>query len=330
VKFRLSLCLIALILWPAPGATHESRPAYLQIDETQPGQYEVLWKRPARGDLALGLAPVWPSTCRDLAPESAQAMPGALVERRLIDCGESRLVGRRIEIDGLVSTLTDVLVRIEFLDGSVQTGVVKPASPWMDIAGPRPFMAAAGGYFAMGIEHILLGIDHLLFVLGLVLIVRGAGLLVKTITAFTVAHSITLALATLGLVQVPQAPVEAVIALSIVFLASELARRDRGESGLTARYPWLVALSFGLLHGFGFAGALAEVGLPPADIPLALLTFNIGVEAGQLLFVASVLALLWGGRRIVALPPRWLQATPAYAIGSLAAFWLVERVVAFG
>ena len=330
MKICLSLCLVALLLWPVPSAAHESRPAYLQVHETQPGQYEVLWKRPALGDLTLALAPIWPSDCRDLAPRSAQVVPGALVERKLIDCGEPGLVGGRIEIDGLVNTLTDVLVRLEFIDGTVQTDIVKPASPWMDVRGPRSFMAVAAGYLVMGVEHILLGIDHLLFVLGLVLIVRGIGALVKTITAFTVAHSVTLALATLGFVYVPQAPVEAVIALSIVFLASELARRHRGEFGLTARYPWLVAFTFGLLHGFGFAGALAEVGLPPADIPLALLTFNIGVEAGQLLFVAGVLGLLWIGRRIVASPPQWLQATPAYAIGSLAAFWLIERVAAFG
>ncbi|MGE5945338.1 MAG: HupE/UreJ family protein, partial [Betaproteobacteria bacterium] len=169
-----------------------------------------------------------------------------------------------------------------------------------------------------------------LFVLGLVLIVRGAGLLVKTITAFTVAHSITMAMATLGFVHVPQAPVEAVIALSILFLASELARQHRGQSGLTARCPWLIAFSFGLLHGFGFAGALAEVGLPETDIPLALLMFNLGVEAGQLLFVASVLALTWFTARMVGSVPRWLEDAPAYAIGSLAAFWLFERVAAFG
>ena len=182
----------------------------------------------------------------------------------------------------------------------------------------------------MGVKHILLGIDHLLFVLGLVLIVRSTPRLVKTITAFTLSHSITLALATLGFVHVPQAPVEAVIALSILFLASELARRNRGESGLTARRPWLVAFSFGLLHGFGFAGALSEVGLPETDIPLALLLFNLGVEAGQLLFVAAVLALLWCGRRLATSAPRWLQDAPAYAVGSLAAFWLIERVAAFG
>jgi hydrogenase/urease accessory protein HupE len=330
VTIRLSLVLAALLLWSAPGVAHESRPAYLQIDETQPGRYEVLWKRPQRGDLTLGLSVAWPDSCRDAAPETTQTVSGALIERRLIDCGGNGLLGQRIAIDGLSGTLTDALVRIAFRDGRVQTNLLKPASAWMEVRGPRPTLAVAGEYLVMGVEHILLGIDHLLFVLGLVLIVRSMGLLVKTITAFTIAHSITLALATLGFVHVPEAPVEAVIALSIVFLASELARRQRGEVGFTARSPWIVAFSFGLLHGFGFAGALAEVGLPETDIPLALLAFNIGVEAGQLLFVAAVLALLWQGRRILASPPRWLQDAPAYAIGSLAAFWLIERIAAFG
>jgi len=327
---RICLALTALLLWAAPSAAHESRPAYLDIRELQPGQYEVLWKRPMRGDLVLGLSVGWPAACAELAPGTGRAVPGALVERRLIGCGAEGLVGGRIAIEGLAGTRTDALVRIAFGDGTVQTSLVKPSAPWVDVAGPRPATAVAGEYFVLGVEHILLGLDHLLFVLGLTLIVRGAALLVKTITAFTVAHSLTLGAATLGFVAVPQAPVEAMIALSILFLASELARQRRGEPGLTARHPWIVAFAFGLLHGFGFAGALAEVGLPPADIPLALLTFNLGVEAGQLAFVAAVAALLWAGQRVITAPPRWLGAMPAYAIGSLAAFWLIERVAGFG
>jgi hydrogenase/urease accessory protein HupE len=331
VRCRFLLVLAAWLLCGLPAVAHESRPALLQVTETQPGRYEVLWKRPQRGDLTLGLQVAWPAECRDVAPSSAQIVAGAMLERRLVECDETGLVGRQIGIAGLDGTSTDALVRFEFLDGRVQTNLLKPTSPWLDVRGPRPASAVAADYLVMGIEHIPLGIDHLLFVLGLVLVVQSAKLLVQTITAFTLAHSITLAVATLGFVHVPQAPVEAVIALSILFLASELARRRRGESGLTARYPWLVAFSFGLLHGFGFAGALAAVGLPETDIPLALLVFNLGVEAGQLLFVAGVLALLWLGRWvIVSPPPRWLQDAPAYAIGSLAAFWLIQRVVAFG
>jgi hydrogenase/urease accessory protein HupE len=334
VTYRFCLLIAALLLvsspWATPAAAHESRPAYLDIREMHPGRYEVLWKRPMKGDLAFGLSVHWPASCRDAAPGTARAVPGAVVERRLIDCGAGTLFGQRLAIDGLARTRTDVLVRVESLDGGVQTNLLKPATPSMVIEGPRPALAVSTDYLVLGVEHILLGIDHLLFVLGLTLIVRGATLLVTTITAFTVAHSMTLALATLGYVNIPQAPVEAVIALSILFLASELARQSQGEAGLTTRAPWLVAFAFGLLHGFGFAGALADVGLPQSDIPLALLTFNLGVEVGQLLFVAGVLGLLRIGRRLTAAPPRWLRTMPAYAIGSLASFWLIERVTAFG
>lgn len=330
MRLPVTFVLAALALWTAPAAAHESRPAYLQMEETQPGRYDVVWKRPQRGDLTLALEVVWPAGCHDMTRPAAQALTGALVERRLVQCTGSGLAGGRIAIDGLVNTSTDALIRIQFLDGRVQTSLVKPAAPWVDVLGPRALLAVATDYFILGIEHILLGIDHLLFVLGLVLIVRGVGALVKTVTAFTIAHSITLALAALSVVRVPPAPVEAVIALSILFLASELARQHHGRPGLTARFPWLIAFSFGLLHGFGFAGALAEIGLPQTDIPLALFMFNIGVEAGQLLFVAAVLALIWLGRRAIVASPRWLRDSPAYAIGSLAALWLFERVASFG
>lgn len=327
MKRPLCLALLALLLWVGPAVAHESRPAYLEIRELPSQQYAVLWKRPALGERILGLAVRWPEPCRDQAGSEAQSVPGARIERRLLGC-DGGLVGRRVIIDGLQGTLTDVLVRIEFRDGTVQTNLLKPGEPWVDVAGPRPALGVARDYLALGIEHILLGIDHLLFVLGLVLIVRGAALLVKTITAFTVAHSITLGLATLGVVAVPPAAIEAVIALSILFLASELVRQAAGQEGLTARHPWLVAFAFGLLHGFGFAGALAEVGLPQSDIPLALLAFNLGVEAGQLLFVAAVMALLWLAARLVAPAPAWLRQAPAYAVGSLAAFWFIERTTA--
>src|SRR6185436_2163723 len=184
-------------------------------------------------------------------------------------------------------------------------------------------------YLTLGVEHILLGIDHLLFVLALLLIVKGVRRLVATVTAFTVAHSITLGAATLGFVHVPSAPVEAVIALSILFLASELARRRAGGSAdLTERFPWVVAFSFGLLHGFGFAGALSEVGIPQQAVPLALLFFNVGVEIGQLLFIAAVFGFGWLVRlSAVRVPAIWPRAV-AYGVGSAAAFWVVERTIA--
>jgi hypothetical protein len=274
--------------------------------------------------MRLSLHPRVPAGCAAASEPMSFQANDAFVERMSIAC-RGGLVGRTIAIEGLAATMTDVLVRSIRTDGSVQVGRLTPSAPnFVPAASARPF-EVAGTYTLLGVEHILRGIDHLLFVLALVLLVGDKWLpLVKTITAFTIAHSITLAAATLGWMHVAQAPVEAVIALSIVFLASELARRGRSEPSLTERHPWLVAFAFGLLHGFGFAGALREVGLPESDVPLALLTFNLGVEAGQLAFVAAVLLVLKFGRRL-SVPP-WMHAVPAYAIGTIAMAWLLERV----
>lgn len=312
--------------WCLPVAAHEVRPAYLQLNETRPGQFSVLWKVPARGDRVLSLQALLPNICQTLTSPTPMLLSGTQLTRWKVDCGSEGLDGASIRIDGLNATMIDTLVRIELLSGVVVSHILRPDSP-MFLVNTRGGVALAG-YVHLGIEHILLGIDHLLFVLGLLLIVRGKWQLVKTITAFTVAHSITLALATLNVVQVPQAPVEAVIALSIVFLATELAR-PKGESlDLTFRFPWIVAFVFGLLHGFGFAGALREVGLPQTDIPLALLLFNGGVEIGQLLFVGAFFALGWLIHRVVKTLPTWLPPATAYGIGSVSSYWLVERVAA--
>jgi hydrogenase/urease accessory protein HupE len=214
-------------------------------------------------------------------------------------------------------------------NGQTQTVILKPASSAFSVAGTQSGWQVFNAYMVLGIEHILFGIDHLLFVLGLLLLVRGVSLLVQTITAFTLAHSLTLAIAALGFVNVPQAPVEAVIALSILFLATELIKQRQGREGLAEKYPWLVALSFGLLHGFGFAGALAEVGLPQTAIPLALFSFNVGVEIGQLLFVAVALSVIWLLKRVRVAWPAWAEFVPAYGIGSMAAFWCIQRISAF-
>jgi hydrogenase/urease accessory protein HupE len=250
---------------------------------------------------------------------------GAEIKRWTISTGPGGLDGWEVTVHGLQATMTDVLVRIALSDGRVVSRLLRPDAPSF-VFGNESAGPAAGSYFVLGVEHILFGIDHLLFVLALVLIVRGVGSLVKTITAFTIAHSITLALATLGVVQVPSAPVEAVIALSIVFVAAEIVRSRRGQRGLTERAPWLVAGIFGLLHGFGFAGALAEVGLPPNDIPLALLFFNLGVEAGQLAFVGAVIVLGASVRRIRLPTPEWARLVPPYAIGGVAMFWVIQRL----
>lgn len=238
-----------------------------------------------------------------------------------------------LRVAGMETALTDVLVRFERADGSARTGRLTAAAPSFAFDPAPGGLDVAAAYFRLGVEHILLGIDHLLFVLALMILTRGAWRLVKTITAFTVAHSLTLALATLGVVRVPQAPVEATIALSILFVAAEIVRAREGAAGLTGRAPWIVAFVFGLLHGFGFAGALSQVGLPPRAIPLALLFFNLGVEAGQLLLIGAVLGLGAALRPMARRAPAWTRPSwaarvPAYAIGGIAAFWVIARVAA--
>jgi hydrogenase/urease accessory protein HupE len=243
------------------------------------------------------------------------------------------LAGGMIEIDGLRGTATDVLVRVERLDGATQLTRLTPSAPSFVVEVSPGWAEVVRSYLALGVEHIVGGIDHLLFVLALLIVTRGSWRLVKTVTAFTLAHSITLGLATLGVVRVPSAPVEALIALSIVFVAAEIVHAREGRPGLTENAPWVVAFTFGLLHGFGFAGALAQVGLPQGDIPLALFSFNVGVEVGQLLFIALVYVVVALARQVarrVALPqPRWAWRVVPYAIGSVSAFWLIQRVATF-
>jgi hydrogenase/urease accessory protein HupE len=225
--------------------------------------------------------------------------------------------------------MTDVLVRLERLDGATQVTRLTPSDPSFVVAAPAGAMGVARTYTVLGVEHILSGIDHLLFVLALLIITRGGWKMVKTVTAFTVSHSITLTLATLGYVHLPPPPVESIIALSIVFVAAEIIRSRAGKPGLTERAPWLVAFAFGLMHGLGFAGALSEVGLPDRHIPTALLFFSVGVEAGHFLFIGIVLSLIALVRQVKMPAPHWAKLVPPYAIGSLAMFWVIQRVVAF-
>ena len=307
----------------------DSQPAYLEIKESTSSRYSVLWRTPNLSGRRSPLALQFPPEVRNLTTPILRELPGSLVERRLIETDASGLMGKRIEISGLKMTSTEVLVRIEFDNGVTTTTLLKPAQPWMIVEGPRSAWQVAWDYTVLGVEHILSGFDHLLFVLALLLIVSGTRRLLMTITAFTIAHSITLAAATLGLVWLPGPPVEATIALSILFLASELVKVNRGQPSLTASYPWLVAFTFGLLHGLGFAGALADVGLPQHEIPLALLMFNVGVELGQILFVMVILVFVFFLQKLRSNWPVWSQQVPAYGIGTMAAFWFVERVSGF-
>jgi hydrogenase/urease accessory protein HupE len=297
--------------------------------QTSPETYDVLWKVPARGhNLRLGLYVELPAGCTNVTQRRGQFAAGSFTERWTVRRAGG-LNGGTIRIAGLATTMTDVLVRLERLDGSTQITRLTPSLPSFVVeAAPRPSQVAMT-YLKLGVEHILLGIDHLLFVLALLILVKGARRLIATVTAFTAAHSITLAVATLGYVHVPGPPVEAAIALSIVFVAAEIVHGLQGRPGLTARWPWVVAFTFGLLHGLGFAGALSEIGLPQKDIPLALLTFNVGVELGQLMFIAAVVLLGWAARRLLRSVPQWAPPTAAYGIGSMSAFWVIARVVAF-
>lgn len=330
-RLRSSLLGAVLLIVLLSGAwAHETRPAYLEINETAPGRYDVLWRTPVLSGMRLPVSVQFPEGTRNVTAPATRELPDSLLERRLIEL-PGGLAGARIEIVGLQATITDVLVRVQMRDGAYSTTLVHPSQPWLQIAAARGWVSIAGTYLRHGVDHILLGYDHLLFVFALILIVRQTRVLLWTITAFTLAHSITLALATLGLVHVPGPPVEATIALSILLLAGEIVRLQRGEASLTARWPWLVAFCFGLLHGLGFASALAGIGLPRSDIPLALAAFNIGVELGQLAFIAVVLGLFVLARRIrVAVSfERCARAAMPYAIGIIASFWFFERLANF-
>jgi len=260
--------------------------------------------------------------------EQANLLPGNLRRTYTLLIKEG-IENEQIHFQGQEKTLIDVLVSIKKSDGIQYSSMIKPSNPTYIIPIKPDRWSTIKTYLVLGFEHILLGIDHLLFVLALLLITVGFKKLIKTITAFTVAHSITLSLATLGVMGLPSAPVEAVIALSIVFLAVELYHYYKGKEGLTVRYPWVVAFTFGLLHGFGFAGALSDVGLPQTDIPAALLFFNVGVELGQIAFVLVVMAIIWMLMKLKKDWPKKVKLIPVYAIGSMASFWLIERIIAF-
>jgi HupE / UreJ protein len=360
----ISCSILLFLLFVSSAFAHEVRPAYLELRQTGPGTYAALWKVPGQGEnMRLGLYVELPAGCTNVTAPRASMANNAFTERWTVKRAGG-LTGGTIHIAGLTATMTDVLVRMERLDGTTQVTRLTPSAPSFVVEAAPRALAVARTYLALGVEHILLGIDHLLFVLGLLLIVgQRWGLLLKTITAFTLAHSITLALATLGFVHVPQAPVEAVIALSIMFVASEILRMPsagfngfnplQGLTGrsveasssatprrelkrtevrapsLTARAPWVVAFTFGLLHGFGFAGALSEVGLPQNSVPLALLFFNVGVEIGQLLFVAAAITFIAALGRVRITWPKWTEAIPPYAIGACAAFWTIQRTLFF-
>lgn len=322
---RLLALLFALLFLPLPAASHELRPAYLDLRETAAGTFAAVWKIPAMGDRRLGLSPRFPANCTPQGEAYRSIENNAYFERLTLTCN-GPLKGQSIGIDGLGATFTDALLRIAYEDGAIETARLTPEQPFTVIKGSQSPLEVGKTYFGLGVLHILEGFDHLLFVFALLLLAGNWRSIFKSVTAFTVAHSITLTGVTLGYLSLPQAPVEAIIALSVVFVAREIAVSRDGSQGLSSRMPWIMAFSFGLLHGFGFAGALKEVGLPQSDIPMALLSFNLGVEAGQLLFVA---ALLGASSLLTALFNVQLSrysTAAAYAVGAISMAWFLERM----
>ncbi len=318
------LIVSVAMLGAAVAYAHEARPGYLELRETGSDTYSFLWKRPSGGEVELQIAPVIPKDCTLFAPDGQQVAVGAVVVHGTLTC-PGGLAGKTIVIDGLEGTITDVLVRFHHADGRLESHLLRPVSPSVTFGGVTTLSDRALSYVRLGVQHILLGADHLLFVLGLLLIVSDRWMLIKTISAFTVAHSITLAIATLGYASAPLPPLNAAIALSILFLGPEIVRKWKGETSFTIRHPWVVAFAFGLLHGFGFASGLTAMGLPKAEIPLALLLFNVGVELGQLAFVLLILLLERSFRVLEIHWPRIVERLPGYAVGTLGAYWFIQR-----
>jgi hypothetical protein len=317
------VALLAALLAPAASA-HEVRPGYLELVEAGHGSVAVTWKLPVLDGRVLALEPRLPANCTVVGEPELFVDPTVRIERSRYDCAPGGLAAGTVAVEGLAYTLVDVLVRIERPEASPRTAMLRPESPSLTL-GEAPAAGGAGAYLSLGVEHILLGLDHLAFVLALLVLVSGRWMLLKTVTAFTAAHSITLALATFGILVLPPAPVELLIAASILLLAVEIAERERGRPGPVASRPWQVAFGFGLVHGLGFAGALSELGLPEEAVLPALLLFNVGVELGQLAFVAAVLgavALLRHQARLATIAPR----LAAWLVGVPSAYWCIDRL----
>jgi hydrogenase/urease accessory protein HupE len=334
MKMRRAHLIVCLLFVSIAGIfgqafAHELQPSSLEVRQLTQDRYEVIWRAPIYYQKPHPAKLQLPEQWKTVGEPTVKQLPDSALHRRVVSVPNGEISGAEIRFIGLEATITDVFARFTWLDGAETTAIARPSRPWVDIEGKRSAWQVAGDYTLLGVDHILSGFDHLTFVLALLLIVSDMKRLLITVTSFTLAHSITLAAATLGVMWVPGPPVEATIALSILFLAGELVKVNRGLPSLTAQYPWIVAFVFGLLHGFGFAGALNDIGLPQQEVPMALLTFNVGVELGQLLFIAAVMSLLIVIRKIRIELPQWTHQLPAYSIGGIAAFWFFERLAGF-
>lgn len=321
--------LLLLLTSPLALMADEFRPALLELNEREGGWVDLTWKVPMRGDKVLALTPILPEFLEQIGPGSARQVPGAWLEIRSYRAGQQTLNGVTLGVEGLDTIPADVLLRVKLRDGTQHSAILRSGSSSFTLPLQATRVDLAISYWRMGTIHILEGYDHLLFLLTLLLIVSGIWPLLKTVTAFTLAHSLTLVLATLGLLTIPPVPTEAVISLSIVLLAVEVVRKHQGRLTLSERYPWLVAFTFGLVHGLGFAGALAEIGVPRGEVSLALLMFNLGVETGQVMFVVVVSLLLAWLHRLHSHSALTLARATPYAIGGMAMFWTIQRVVLF-
>ena len=318
-------CALALLHGAAPAFAHRLAPALFEIRETNGGGLDVRWKASLLQPTGVDLRPSLPLHCTPLG-EPVGSVDGASASLRwTAACGAGGLVGETLRVEGLDGSGIDVILRVELADGRRIQRVLSRGDAAFTVPQRAQRLGVVADFGALGVQHIATGLDHLLFVFGLLLWVHGRRRLVATITAFTVGHSVTLSLAVLGVVAFSARWVEVAIAVSLLVLAAELARPASPAPSTLGRRPWMLALSFGLLHGFGFAGALAEAGLPIGEIPLALFAFNAGIEAGQLAFVAGVLLLRPMVERLAVGSPVWLTRAPVYAMGSLAAYWCFER-----
>ncbi len=324
---RIFLTLVTCWLFAVPALADELRPAYVELTQKDETTWELLWKASAQSRLGATGEAIIPGNCKGLGEPKKRFANTNILTTLTLSC-DGNLEGQNTGLKALELSSTDALVRVAPLDGEMQTLRLTPDEPIATIAGKDEISNIAWTYTIIGIEHIILGFDHFLFVLALILLLKGGWLVAQTVTAFTIAHSVTLIGTTLGYLSLPSQPVEAVIALSIVFLAVEIVKAKPGERRLSEQFPWIVAFLFGLLHGFGFAGALAEIGLPQDDVPLALLTFNLGVEIGQLMIVAVGLAALALVKRIADTMLQPTKTALAYGIGTIATYWFIERMIA--
>jgi len=319
-----AVALLAALLSSTAWA-HGLSPALLDLRETPDGLLQVTWKIPSVRSPGVALRPVLPTHCRAVSDAAVAEAVESLTTRWTVDCRPRGIIGQSVGVDGLGDAKTDALIRIAFADGRVVQAVARGSEPMVVVPAPSRPATIVGGYFRLGIEHILSGRDHLLFVFGLLLLAGSFRRVLETVTAFTIGHSVTLSLAVLGVANVPSRPVEVAIAVTIFVLAVELARGPGQAPSLLRRFPWGMSFAFGLLHGFGFAGALREAGLPSGDIPRALFSFNVGIECGQLAFIAAALGLDWALRRVRTRLPGWSALIPAYAMGSIAVLWCLQR-----